>query len=233
MTARYLRAVACVAVPLTSIAYGAIATVPVPVGDAATFWAIACDVEPPAFDGYPARTRSVGILPVMDGWSIYYFQEHHGRRLFRVDGSDLIERAVEVVPLLDDDAIAVRGRSVPEAEPSGWNVSIAFEALFLSLWWLFTFHPVAFGRFAPSRDVRRGGPDGTAVVRAAGPGHVAARRGVPCRVNAKCAPVAVRVAASSHRRHRARHARRCRTVRMCSSGVPAAPRPVRRSSTGR
>ena len=158
------------------------------------------------FDGYFPYARWNGVFPSKDGWYFYYYQEHHGRHVFKVDKQSLLLQTSEVFSLLDkeiyvtaqeyvsEEALHIKNqrrkdcleigkslewsgekfieeissKSVNEEEWVGevesfnlqWEkgklywASVLFEAIFLSLWWLFSFHSGVFGRFNRSLSVR-------------------------------------------------------------------------------
>lgn len=78
-------------------------TVPIPTGDAEDYWEFACGVELESFDGYFPYANSTGIFPDKDGWYFYYYQEHHGRHVFKVSKQSLIKQTQEVFSLLDQE----------------------------------------------------------------------------------------------------------------------------------
>lgn len=171
---------------------------PIPEGDAEDYWEFACGIELKEFDGYFPYAHWTGIFPDMDGWFFYYFQEHHGRHVFKVRKRSLLDQVDEVFALLDKEIVATvqeisrdtikaknerrigcleakeivnsdKERFIDEISARSKNnikrvrdiesfryqweiaklywVSILFEAVFLAVWWLFSFHAGAFGRF--------------------------------------------------------------------------------------
>ncbi len=85
------------------VAYSAPNRHPIPVGHAEDYWEYACGIELDDFDGTYAYAHWTGVFPKTDGWHFYYFQEHHGRHVFRVSPDALIERVPEVYSLLDHE----------------------------------------------------------------------------------------------------------------------------------
>jgi len=76
---------------------------PIPTGDAEDYWEFACGVELPAFDGYFPYARWRGIFPKTDGWYFYYYQEHHGRHVFKASKEALMKQVPEVYSLLSSE----------------------------------------------------------------------------------------------------------------------------------
>lgn len=74
---------------------------PIPVGDAEDYWEFACGVELENFDGYFPYAYWTGIFPKFDGWYFYYYQEHHGRHVYKVSKKALAKCVLEVFSLLN------------------------------------------------------------------------------------------------------------------------------------
>ena len=173
-------------------------TTPIPTGDAEDYWEFACGIETKEFDGYFPYAHWTGIFPDIDGWYFYYYQEHHGRHVFKVRKQSLLEQTNEVFSLLDQEIVTTAQENTREGALIEKNerrqaclkirdavnlnkasfiddissrsksnidqkreiesfhfqwekakiywVSILFEAIFLPLWWLFSFHSGVFGR---------------------------------------------------------------------------------------
>lgn len=169
--------------------------IPIPTGDAEDYWEFSCGVELKKFDGYFPYTRRTGIFSSIDGWYFYYYQEHHGRHVFKVNKQALLNQTGEVFSLLENEitdtvqklshkaqfelkntrrlnCLKIKNEVSSNEETFidkinsqvktnkkelmsfqlQWNksklywMSILFEAIFLSFWWLFTFSPGLFGR---------------------------------------------------------------------------------------
>ncbi len=188
------------------LAFTAKKSIPIPTGDAEDYWEFACGVELEKFDGYFPYAHWTGIFPSKDGWYFYYYQEHHGRHVFKVTKQALIAKTNEVFTLLDKEILSTvqentrydtliaknkrrencleikndvnsgRGSFINEVSSTSsgsmdrankiesfhyqWErakvywVTILFEAIFMPLWWLFSFHSGVFGRFNQSRSAR-------------------------------------------------------------------------------
>lgn len=206
------------------LAYTAVKWPPIRIGDAEDYWEFACGIELKAFDGYFPYAHWTGIFPKSNGWYYYFYQEHHGRHVFKVSKQALIDSVDEVYALLDveikstlqqqhsygedgfdslksknerrraclqikansglereqfinavseqasigtrteflarsEDAKAYREKELKsfqrQLERSNYYwVSVLFEAVFLPLWWLFSFHGGVFGKYNKSRSVR-------------------------------------------------------------------------------
>lgn len=76
---------------------------PIPTGDAEDYWEFSCGIELSVFDGYFPYAHWRGVFPKTDGWYVYYYQEHHGRHVFRVSKESLIEQISEVYSLLSSE----------------------------------------------------------------------------------------------------------------------------------
>lgn len=87
------------------LAYTAQKNVPIPTGDAEDYWEFACGVELEKFDGYFPYAHWTGIFPNKDGWYFYYYQEHHGRHVFKVTKQSLLNQVGEVFTLLDQEIL--------------------------------------------------------------------------------------------------------------------------------
>jgi len=98
---RHKHAILFVVILIGLLAFTAQKTVPIPTGDAEDYWEFACGVELEKFDGYFPYADWTGIFPDKDGWYFYYYQEHHGRHVFKVSKQSLLEQAGEVFTLLD------------------------------------------------------------------------------------------------------------------------------------
>ncbi len=179
---------------------------PIPTGDAEDYWEFACGIELEEFDGYFPYAHWTGTFPDMDGWYFYYYQEHHGRHVFKVSKQSLLEHTDNVFGLLNEqiittvqpetrgDTLSVKNerrqdclkikeevnsskdRFIDQVSSNGkssnerisdiegfhyqWErgklywASILFEAIFLSFWWLFSFHSGVFGRFNRKISIR-------------------------------------------------------------------------------
>jgi hypothetical protein len=55
------------------------------------------------FNGYFPYAHWTGIFPSREGWFFYYYQEHHGRHVFKVRKDELLKRVDEVYNLLDSE----------------------------------------------------------------------------------------------------------------------------------
>lgn len=181
------------------LAYTAKNNAPIPTGDAEDYWEFACGVELKKFDGYFPYAHWTGIFPDNEGWYFYYFQEHHGRHVFKVSKESLLAQVDEVFTLLDteivdtvqkktrdnvmetknqrrknclnlmDSVSSNKDRFINQVSSQSYSspnrayelesfqyqwergklywVNILFEAIFLSFWWLFSFHKGFFGKF--------------------------------------------------------------------------------------
>jgi hypothetical protein len=98
------------------LAYFAERMQPVPYGDAEDYWEFACGIELNAFDGYFPYARRTGVFPKTDGWYFYYFQEHHGRHIYRVTEESLIKTVHEVFPLLNIEITKSAQKNLRERE---------------------------------------------------------------------------------------------------------------------
>lgn len=87
------------------LAFMAQKTKPIPTGDAEDYWEFSCGVEVNKFDGTFPYARSTGIFPDKDGWYFYYYQEHHGRHVFKVNKQSLLTQTSEVFTLLDQEIL--------------------------------------------------------------------------------------------------------------------------------
>jgi len=74
---------------------------PIPVGTAANFWEFSCGVELDSFDGYFPYTNSRGIYPNRGDWYLYFYTEHHGRHIFKIEKEKLLSTVDELYVLLD------------------------------------------------------------------------------------------------------------------------------------
>jgi len=79
--------------------------IPIPTGDAEDYWEFACGVELKKFDGYFPYAHWTGIFPDRDGWYFYYYQEHHGRHVYKVSKPSLLNQTSEVFTLLDQEIL--------------------------------------------------------------------------------------------------------------------------------
>jgi len=186
---------------LTSLViYASSLKVPIPIGEAEDYWKFACGIEVKKFDGHFPYARETGIFPSQDEWYFYYFQEHHGRHVYKIKKTGLLVEVGEVLSLLDQELTStIMGETRPDyvlesnkkrvacldikksvaSEPdrfidvinieiankydnfdAQWErskrywISIIFEVVFLSLWWLFSFHAGVFGKLNKTRRVR-------------------------------------------------------------------------------
>ncbi|TAA48420.1 hypothetical protein [Corallincola spongiicola] len=180
--------------------------IPIPTGDAEDYWEFACGVELEAFDGYFPYAHWTGIFPNKGDWYFYYYQEHHGRHVYKVSKQSLLKQTEDVFKLLDvkiESSVQSMGRndslsgkntrrlsclkaketvdsnkeefidaisnqsknqentaSALDSFDLQWErsnrywVSIVFEAIFLPLWWLFSFHGGVFGKYNSKISVR-------------------------------------------------------------------------------
>lgn len=187
---------------------------PVPEADAGDFWEVACGIETQSFDGYFPWFKEVGLAPARDGWHFYYYNEHHGRHLIKVDSLAVIAQINEVFKLLNKpitvskhdfshdfglneqlkrknarriscldlkekvnsdnqafmaqinntaarpnpaiykDSHTLTGLDAQWQRSKRFWMAILFEALFLPLWWLFSFHGGVFGKYNRARTSR-------------------------------------------------------------------------------
>jgi hypothetical protein len=81
-----------VSIILALLAHTAVKNQPIPTGDAEDYWEFACGVELVDFDGYFPYAHWTGIFTSRDGWYFYYYQEHHGRHVFKEKKEELLER---------------------------------------------------------------------------------------------------------------------------------------------
>ncbi len=106
MIIRRKYAIIFVAIILGLLAYTAKKSTPIPIGDAEDYWEFACGVELKEFNGYFPYAYWTGIFPDRDGWYFYYYQEHHGRHVFKVSKESLLGKANEVFSLLDNKIVS-------------------------------------------------------------------------------------------------------------------------------
>lgn len=189
-----------VVILLGLLGYASARTNPIPPGDVGDYWEIACGVELSGFDGYFKYARSIGIFPSREGWGFYYYQEHHGRHVFKVPNETVLAAVPEVKSLLPKEITSTGQEGFHEVLPEKnvrrqrcwglaenaegddtqfveavieygaggqngkyreqqlksftrqWELAqrywatIAFEAVFLSFWWLYTWHGGFFGK---------------------------------------------------------------------------------------
>jgi len=206
------------------LAYTALTWPPIRTGKAEVYWEFACGIELNKFAGYFPYAHWTGIFPDSDGWFYYFYQEHHGRHVFKVSQQALMATVDEVYTLLDVEikstlqkkhgygensfdslksknarrsaclqirtnsglnreqfiqAVreqarkAIRKEVVAKSEVAKeyrnrelksfqhqlersqyYWISVLFEAIFLPLWWLFSFHAGVFGNYNRSLAVR-------------------------------------------------------------------------------
>ncbi len=91
---------------ISLLAYTATKTNPIPTGDAEEYWEFACGIELNKFDGYYQSAYWTGIFPEHDGWYFYYYQEHHGRHVFKISKEVLLATTEKVYALLDAEIIS-------------------------------------------------------------------------------------------------------------------------------
>ncbi len=200
------------------LTYTAIKNTPIPTGDAEDYWEFACGIELEEFDGYFPYAHWTRIFPDSNGWYFYYYQEHHGRHVFKVSKQALLATTEEVYELLSTeiestaqqysrisidekiknlkyknerriDCLRIKqntnlnheqfintvseessrrfregffakiedAKEYREEELRSFQyqldrsklywASILFEAIFLPLWWLYSFHAGVFGKY--------------------------------------------------------------------------------------
>lgn len=88
--------------------------IPIPTGESGDFWKFACGVEVKSFDGYFPYAHEIGIFPSQEGWYFYYFQEHHGRHVFKVNEDSLLLDVNEVFVLLEENITSTKQEKTRE-----------------------------------------------------------------------------------------------------------------------
>lgn len=74
---------------------------PIRVGKAENYWSLACGVkftDPPVF-----FSEEDGIYHAQDGWYFYYFDDHHGREVYKVSQESLLKPVQDLYRLLEKE----------------------------------------------------------------------------------------------------------------------------------
>jgi len=74
------------------VSFVASRVLPIPVGEAKFYWSLAC--------GMGSYDDEGGIFPEQDGWYFYYFNDHHGREVYKVSQKALLESVQDVYSAL-------------------------------------------------------------------------------------------------------------------------------------
>lgn len=83
---------------------------PLPEGDSAIFWEIACGIELESFNGYFPYATAVGLFPNQGDHYFYYYKEHHGLHVFYINKASLNTTTNQVFNLLNKEITTSKQR---------------------------------------------------------------------------------------------------------------------------